>query len=408
MDLEASLQAALDHEIAGALALAEQEYRRVLDAVRGSGSPLERDATKNLARLCANDGREFEALAFAVHARDLCIRAGDPWRLALSRLQMANALDGIDDYARIPPILNQIEGALDLIEPPQAGQLRVSIALHRARLAANLGDVDLAREEFGRVDRASRAVTGRPVSPRIEWFVNVVALNAAGRYGEVEPWLERTPPSEGMVRRELEYTEQRVRCLLALRPEPDGRDAATAFLTSLREAPAGTVGPAWRLRAAAALGTRLAALEGAGDLARSAWDVAGHAILVRLRQIEDCVEALPEVAMANGEVSDLLTDYRLRFRDRHEELMREVAATRPWPPIDSALFGVQSGLIVVCAWCTRVRTIDGRWVPIRQFLPQQGEQFMLSHGICAACWARSEGDLDAYARWWYSYSRRKV
>ena len=398
MDIEASLRSGRGHEMAGALAAAEDEYRRVLDAVRGTESGVEREVTINLARLCANDGREFEALALATYARDESARAGDLWRLALAQMQMANALDGIEDYASIPAVLDRVEQALDLLEPWQTARLRLSVVLHRARLAANLGDVDRARADLERADVASRAANGQPVPARIAWFVNVVALNAAGRFAEVEPWLERTPPSEGMVRRELEYAEQRVRCLLALRPTPDGVEAAAALLAALGGAPVGTVGVAWRLRAAIDLGTRLASVAGASDLARSAWDLAGHAILIRLRQIENGMRVLPEVAAAGNEVFDLLTGYRERFRERHEQLLREVAAARPWPPVDGEIIAVESGVAVACAWCTRVRTVDGRWVPIRQFLPEEGEQFTLSHGICKACWRRSDVALDVYAR----------
>ncbi len=398
LDLDAALQRGRQHELAGALAQAEQAYRGVLDAVRGSGSALEREVTKNMARLCANDGREFEALTLATHARDLAARAGDPWRRVLAEEQIANALDGIEDYERIPAVIDSIEREIDDVEPAEARQLRLLVALHRARLAANRGDVPRALEEFARANEASRAFQGKPLSRRLEWFVNVVALNNAGRFAAVQPWLERIPPSDGILRRELEYAEQSVRCLLAVRPEPDGLAAAAALLSGLRDAPPGTMGPAWRLRVAADLGTRLAVVAGGADLARAAWDLAGHAILVRLRQIEDCMRALPELSSARSEVFDLLTDYRDRFRGRHSQLLREVAASRPWPPVDSSLIAVDAGMAVVCAWCTRVRTTEGKWVPIRQFLPDQGEAFALSHGICRACWERFEVDLAAYER----------
>jgi hypothetical protein len=96
------------------------------------------------------------------------------------------------------------------------------------------------------------------------------------------------------------------------------------------------------------------------------------------------------------EVYVLLTGYRQRFRQRHEQVLREVATARPWPPVDLAIVDAASGVAVACAWCTRVRTADGRWMPIRQFLPDDTEHFTLSHGICAACWEQSAGDLARF------------
>jgi hypothetical protein len=271
------------------------------------------------------------------------------------------------------------------------------VALHRARLAANLGLVDAAVAALAEVEAASRAATGQPAPARIEWLVRVVALNNAGREREVVPWLDRVPPTDGLVRRELEYAEQRVRCLLAVAPEPDGVAAAGAFLAALGDAPKVTVGAAWRLRAVVGLGTRLAAVAGASPLTRMAWDMAGEAIVTRVAQIELCVRQVPEVASAGPEVLELLASYRQRFRERHEQLLAEVGLARPWPPVDAGTSVLKPGLAVVCAWCARVRAYDGAWIPVRQFLPPEHERFRMSHGICAGCWERTVGDLAAYA-----------
>ncbi len=394
---EQALRAAVDQERAGLLAAAESAYRQVLEGARGTGSEVERQVTINLARLCANDGREFEAFALASCARDLAAAAGDAWRLALAQLQLANALDAVEDYDAIPGVLDRVAGGLDLFDPADASGLRLSVALHRARLAANLGDVDAARAALAEAHQTSLALHGRPASDRIVWFVNVVALNQAGRQAEAEPWLDRMPPSEGIVRRELEYAEQRAWCLLAVRPVPAGMDAAISFLDALGRAPVATVGAAWRLRAAVNLGARLVAVDGAEEARRIAWDVAGHAILTRVSQIEQCVRTLPELTDVGAEVFARLAAYRTRFRDRHEQVLREVAAARPWPPVD-ARSSLRPGLTVVCAWCARVRAEDGAWLPIRQFVPAGREDFKLSHGICTACWEQTVGDLAAYAQ----------
>lgn len=397
MDAEQALRDGEALERAGNLAEAERLFRAVLGATRGTGGVEARAATVNLARLCANDGREFESLALAHAAASLAERAGDRWDLARARLQLATALHAIEDYARIPAVLDQIADAAAGLDEPHAARLRLSLALQRARLAAYLGEVEAARAALDEAHAASTAVTGHPATDRIVWLVNVVALNVAGRYAEAEAWLDRAPASEGVVRRELEFAEQRARCLLGLRPETDGIAAAGALLAGLRDAPEGTVGCAWRLRAAVAIGSRLAELVGPSSVTRTAWDLAGHALIVRVSEIDACMRTLPEVAAAGPEVFALLNEYRERFRERYQHLLREVAAARPWPPVDASLIDARN-LVVACAWCTRVRAADGHWVPIRQFLPQEGERFTLSHGICAQCWEHSAREIDAHAR----------
>lgn len=384
------------HEKAGRLADAERLYRDLLTSTRGTRGVAERAATVNLARLCANDGREFEGLALAHAAATLASDAGDAWDLARARLQLATALHAIEDYPRIPAVLDQIASALSQFDQEHAARLRLSLALQRARLAAFRGDVDAARNALEDTHAASRKVTGQPATQRIVWLVNVVALNVAGRYAEAEAWLDLAPPAEGVVRRELEFAEQRARCLLGLRPQTDGVAAAQALLAMLHDAPEDTVGCAWRLRAAIGIGSRLAELVGPAPVTKAAWDLAGHALLVRVSEIDACIRTMPEVASAGAEVFERLTEYRDRFRDRHQHLLREVAASRPWPPVDAAL--IARNLVVACAWCTRVRAADGQWMPIRQFLPQEGERFSLSHGICAMCWEKSALEIEAYAR----------
>lgn len=397
MDVDGALRDGEALERAGHLADAERLFRAVLGATRGTGGVEARAAIVNLARLCANDGREFEGLALAHAAASLAEQAGDSWDLARARLQLATALHAVEDYARIPAVLDQVDAALDALDEPHAARLRLSLALQRARLAAYLGEVETARASLEQAHAASMAVTGRPATDRIVWLVNVVALNVAGRYDEAEAWLDRAPAAEGVVRRELEFAEQRACCLLGLRPETDGLAAADALLAGLRAAPDGTVGCAWRLRAAIAIGSRLAELVGPSPVTRAAWDLAGHALLVRVLEIDTCMRTLPEVSTAGAEVFALLSEYRDRFRDRHQRLLREVAASRPWPPVDAALIDARN-LVVACAWCTRVRAADGHWVPIRQFLPQEGERFTLSHGICVVCWEQSAREIEARAR----------
>jgi len=387
VDAGAAVRLGTSHEMAGELAVADALYRGVLDQTRGSGSPHERAACLNLARLCANDGREFEALALSYRAVALSVSAGDAWSVALARQHLATALHGIEDHDRAARVLDLIEAGLDALEPAQAVRVRLSLSLHRARLAAARGDVDAASAALETAEAASRVARGEPVSPRIAWFVRVVSLNAAGRFAEAESWLAAPPPSDGLVRRQLEVDEQRTVCLLGLRPETDGVAAAARLLAAVRDAAAETVGCAWRLRIASAMGTVVSARLGACETARLAWDVAGQALLSRVAQIDACVRTLPEVASADRAVHTFLAEYRVRFRRQHERMLREIRAGLERVPVGAPFLEIRDGHVVACAWCARIRSATGHWMPIRQFLPPEDEGFAVSHGICQECWA---------------------
>lgn len=388
MEPEAAIRQGVAHEKAGELSAAEALYRAVLDEARGSGNPHERAACLNLARLSANDGREFEGLALSYRASALAASAGDGWSVSLARQHLATALFGIEDYERVARVLDQVRSGLDGLPPDQRARARLSLTLHHARLAAALGDVRNADAALEAANEASLVATGGPVSPRVAWFVHVVSRNASGRHADAEPWFASAPPAEGIVRRQLEVDEQRTYCLVGLRPRTDGVAAATALLTALRDAPSDTVGCAWRLRVASRVGTALSASLGPCDAARLAWDIAGQALLSRVAQLDACVQSLPEVATVDRAVYTLLAEYRVRFRRQHERLLREVQDALSQAPIGAPLLDVSDGHVVVCAWCARVKAAAGHWMPIRQFLPPDDGGFVVSHGICLDCWSQ--------------------
>ena len=49
-----------------------------------------------------------------------------------------------------------------------------------------------------------------------------------------------------------------------------------------------------------------------------------------------------------------------------------------------------------CAGCQRVRTRDGGWLPVQQFLPLAPRvPFEVTHGMCDACYHSLDVDADA-------------
>jgi len=50
-------------------------------------------------------------------------------------------------------------------------------------------------------------------------------------------------------------------------------------------------------------------------------------------------------------------------------------------------------LLPICAWCKQIRTADGSWTELEQYVRQHADQ-ELTHSICPSCSSRLNADLD--------------
>ena len=128
---------------------------------------------------------------------------------------------------------------------------------------------------------------------------------------------------------------------------------------------------------------------GDSDGARAAYDLAATAVLGRVMQMERSSGELPEVAEATAEDLKILNEHRQRLVERRGDLYE--AIMQLWKPGNPAfdLVAGEGDLICICAWCQRVRTTTGSWIPIAQFFPDPG--IRATHGICAECRASTFG-----------------
>ena len=138
-------------------------------------------------------------------------------------------------------------------------------------------------------------------------------------------------------------------------------------------------------------GAKLAeALARIGDVpgAHRAYDVVASAAVERIRQLDVCMEALPELDLPEGRTAGDLATYRRRFLSTQGEVLRRVAELfRTASAADvRAMLGapVDEALIVVCAWCEAVRGEDNRWMAVGHLIPREGP-FRITHGICPVC-----------------------
>lgn len=130
---------------------------------------------------------------------------------------------------------------------------------------------------------------------------------------------------------------------------------------------------------------------GEGELARRAYDLMAVAVLLNLRQVDDCSRALPELGMADATSHAALARFRKQFLAEQRQLLGRVAALlarrRDYPVHELLAMPDRTGLVPVCAWCESVRTAEGVWLPIGHFVPREGS-FSLTHGICPPCVAQ--------------------
>jgi hypothetical protein len=213
--------------------------------------------------------------------------------------------------------------------------------------------------------------------------------------------------------RRLGNLEEAWRLLEAAGPDDGGSDAATvqileeAFLVALlREGLDGarsrvetllhrveqdrdrSLWPGWRVALGTRLGKRLLEASAPFEYVRRAYDLAASAALDRVAELHVCVGDLPELSDAEPADFAILAEYRERFQRQQTQMLAAVAkafeeAVDRGEATLEALGSASAGLLV-CAWCERLRSRDGVWMPVLRFLPG-GTELRITHGICPAC-----------------------
>jgi len=127
------------------------------------------------------------------------------------------------------------------------------------------------------------------------------------------------------------------------------------------------------------------------DLATRVYDLVAEAVLIRLRQVDECTRALPELGLDDDESAAVLAHFRQRFLVEQRQLLRRVAnlLTSRGDDYVQALLArsAPAGMVAICAWCESVRPSDGRWLPIGHYIPREGS-LDLTHTACPRCAAR--------------------
>jgi ATP/maltotriose-dependent transcriptional regulator MalT len=370
-----------DHR--GDAADAERRYLAVLESERGTGSVQERAATLNLVRVLLLQGRDFEALVLGHRAQTLMRTAGDLWGEANACLHRGRILLGLGDLARAEEAAEGAAVLTDRVGPPRDHLLRLSLYGLKARILLEAGDARGALAEMDRADACARDGDPAPLDPRLPIILRADAMLVAGDPSQVEERL--APLAAGTDGPALDAALVLVRAAHARGTRGLAATRAVALLDALDADGPGRPGPGRRLALATAL-RRI--LHDEQRIAARASAIAAAAMLERIAEIDALLRRLPEASRFEPEHVEILAMHRRRFLEQQAIALAEVArmleleVRRDGSSL--VALAARGEFISICAWCRRIRSPGGPWLPVEHYLPPD-YPLRLTHGICETC-----------------------
>lgn len=371
---------------------AERAFVGLIDRVRGRADRIEGVAYVNYARFCLSSGREFEALASARRAEALFRSLHDSWGFVLAVMHRGRVAQDLRDWTRVDESIAQIEAMVPLLPAREAALVRISLHDRRAHAAWARGRTDealLHADEADALERRGSAESPSLTDPRTSALLRVLALVAGKRLDEAVSTADRAlaygarhEPSSMFLR--TARLEARVASGAS-----DVEAEASSILDDCRDHEAG-LSPGRRREFATGVARALVGVPSALPTMRRAFDVAAAAAFERAAEVDRFVHTLPEASELLPEDAEMLESHRRSTLAEQAALGAAVAraleraAEEGRSPLP--MFGDAGGLIRVCAWCQRVRTNDGAWLSVQQFLPLRSAVPMrVTHGICDRC-----------------------
>ncbi len=373
---------------------AEAIWQRALLAGREYRDPLRLQAQINLAVSLSVRGRIFESLVLYGGAARIAKETGRPDKEASALNRRAHLLIRIGDLERAEESLNSIKALSDEIDRKEVYYQVESVRLHAlARLALANGQplealVMIAQEWdcLSRVDVVQPAV-----------FAHCETRRLLAQY-------EAYPDLREQVIEEVEALEQvyelndrwrdvwrgeLVQLQLQRGRERDSnKEELIALAQESFELLQRTLNGFELARRAVELGQWFEEW-GAVEDSKRAFDLTATEISHRLIEADLTTEELPELLEATEEDWKILNDYRVRLQTERAEVLNLVAHL--WKPGHPAFdLVVNEDLIRICAWCHRIWTKTGRWLPIADYLPAD-EELTFTHTICNDCSTRHFG-----------------
>ncbi len=325
--------------------------------------------------------RAFEASVVCRRLLERVRETGDREFLAAIRMSLAASYSLLEDWGRYDEISAALDADLAHVTPVMKKAIRTDLAILRTDTAARRGDLD---ETIRRLDVLAET---RPSV--IDWTLALRALVHVRR-GD-HPEARKVLDEAGSRPAPLPWLRPwlvvlRLLTDVALDPPEDWRDRVTALLDG-----AVSRQPDFCLaEEAGVLGLLAKVLEERGftEEARRAYGGVATKVIEALRHSIQTWEDRPGFLELDAEDRRTHSDHVRRLRQEHEDVSGAVSilllsAFAQDDPEIGGLYG-EDDLLHVCAWCGRVRTGDGRWIPVGPDLPVRAP-FQATHGVCADC-----------------------
>lgn len=378
---------------AGDLARAEALFRGLLTTGAGDG-PFDRlFLLSSLMTVSSRLGRQFETLVLARFLTDRLMALEQLEAAAGCMATYCESISGVAARELRVRRLEDLERMLAALDPGEGGMPREAFHGCAFDLALEAGDVQGAREHAERYRAYAPRYEGRRWRKASQLAIYDIRLDlASGMPHRALETLERLEARvSGLKEPAAILAWMRVRCLEAAGEIPRAEAAARRYLALLEATRDDESMAPHRMRNAARLAAWFAARPGYESAARRTYDLAAAAVLQRILQLNTSVPALAEIGVDVGAAAEDLAELRRSFLAEQGELLARVAELFRRDPSTYAHLMVAEDddeeLIHLCAWCERVRTQDGVWLPIGHFIPRVGP-LPISHGICSDCLER--------------------
>lgn len=366
---------------------AEAIFRDVLAESAGSGSETESRACLNLGTLYGILGRCLEALLLYRHGLQIAQAQGHALASVIYLANIGGIYVQLGMHSRLPRVLGRIERALAGLSGAERDQAERYATWQRYEVASWEGDTLGARRALDRI----RAEFGGDDDPRVRSAVHEIESHELAEQGHLDEAIERLDAAlseSGLTTTShLDLLCHKAVLLGKAGYEDEAKAVGADALELLAE---GCDREAWSEESIGA-GKVLASLfVRATDHARArrAFDLVAAAIMRRIHQLDACIQDLPALGIHDAADRTWIGDLRHEFETEQDELRARVlrlledARRRGESPVH----GVEADddLVRICAWCGMVRSHQGRWVPIRHYLPAD-EHLKVTHTICSAC-----------------------
>jgi len=370
---------------------AEGHLRACLAGVRDTGRPAEFAACMKLHAVFHRQRRVFESLVVARRAVLLAERAAHPYELAEALLRVAYGLISLEAWEALEEIVRQAEELLPQIAANRRQETALELSSVKANRDMQRGLPEQALRELEHVETVVRATGAFPTTERWLLALRGDVLLRAGEFeaarrkieDALEEWRTQGPGAYYRLRLMAAQCEQ------GLGDTESAAELAAAIVAELTSGEGADLGSGMLLKIAADSGLVLQECGGLDD-ARSAWELAAHAAIQRVIELDQCTRYLADLSLDVEADRALFARVRPRFIETHEQTLARVAtvfekaieAGEPW--IEGLL--ADGEYFRICAWCHRFQSRDGTWVPGGQYL-SASDTGRLSHGMCADCLA---------------------